>query len=254
MVRANGPERSEYYYPAYLDLRGRACVVVGGGDVAYGKVLGLLPCGAEVTVVSPEAHPGIARFAARGKLRWERRGYRPGDVAGAFLAIAATDDRATNEAVYQEAVGCKALVNVVDVPDRCQFVAAAVFRRGRLTAAISTGGASPALASRLRRELTALWGPEYGQLTSTYRRLRGAVRARIPTVEGRKRFWLRLAADDLPLRLLRERRRAELDAYLDEALAHWPEESPEAERGGAAPPGRATAARPPAPAGGGASG
>lgn len=211
----------EYYYPAYLDLRGRDCVVVGGGEVAYGKVLGLLPCGARVRVISPEAHPGIARFASRGTVAWERRPYRRGDLRGAFLAIAATDDAALNQAVYEEALAEKALVNVVDVPEKCQFIAAAVFRRGRLTAAISTGGASPALAARLKRDLAAVWGPEYGQLTSVYRRLRARVMERIPTVEGRKRFWLHLVAQDEPLRLLRARRRGELEAYLEREIERW---------------------------------
>jgi precorrin-2 dehydrogenase/sirohydrochlorin ferrochelatase len=225
----------EFHYPVYLDLRGRDCVVVGGGEVAYGKVLGLLPCGARVRVISPEVHPGIARFAARGKLAWEPRPYRPGDLRGAFLAIAATDDAAENGRVYDEAVAEKALVNVVDVPERCQFIAAAVFRRGRLTAAISTGGASPALAGRLKRELSAQWGPEYGQLTSLYRRLRPLVMQRIPSLADRKRFWLHLAAQDEPLRLLRARRRDELEAWLARELAQW---------GAADPDGAGVAARP----------
>ncbi len=218
----------EFHYPVYLDLRGRDCVVVGGGAVAYGKVLGLLPCGARVRVVSPEVHPAIARFAARGRVAWERRPYRRGDLRGAFLAIAATDDTALNERVHEEALAEKALVNVVDVPERCQFIAAAIFRRGRLTAAISTGGASPALAARLKRELAAFWGPEYGQLASLYRRLRPLVLERIPTVEARKRFWLRLAAREEPLRLLRERRRAELEAALRREVEGWGDGAPPA--------------------------
>jgi len=180
-----------------------------------------LPCEAVVRVVSPEVHPGIARLAARGKLAWERRPYRPGDLEGAFLAIAATDDPAENERVYEEAVRVRALVNVVDVPERCQFVAAAVFRRGRLTAAISTAGASPALAARLKRDLARLWGPEYGQLVEVFRRLRPRVRRALPTVDGRRRFWNHLASQEEPLRLLRERRRPELEAYLEAELARW---------------------------------
>ena len=205
----------EYYFPAFLDLRGQECVVVGGGEVAQGKVLGLLPCGARVRVVSPEAEPGVVALAARGAIRWERRGYRPGDVAGAALVVAGTDDPAVNRAVHAEGLRERALVNVVDVPELCGFVYGAVFRRGRLVAAISTGGASPALAGRLRRDLERVWGPELGRLVSAYRRLRPYAQERIPTVEGRKRFWLQAVRADEPLELLRAGGRAgEVDALL----------------------------------------
>ena len=207
-----------YYYPTFLDLRGRACVIVGGGAVAYGKVIGLLPCGARVQVISPEVHPGIARLAARGTIRWTARAYHSGDLTGASLAIAATDDTVLNSAVHAEAVRERALINVVDVPEQCQFVAGAIFRRGRLQVAISTGGASPALAARLKRELKAVWGPEHGQLVSAYRRLRPYVMERIAGVEARKRFWVELVARDDLLPLLTSRRRSELDARLRSAV------------------------------------
>ena len=228
----------EYYFPAFLDLRGRECVVIGAGEVAQGKVLGLLPCGAGVRVISPEAEPGVARLAARGTIRWERRTYRPGDLAGAALVVAGTDDPATNEAVYTEAVRERALVNVVDVPERCQFVYGAVFRRGRLMAAISTGGASPAFAARCKRDLAAVWGSEHGRLVSAYRRLRPYVQSRIPTVEGRKRFWLEAVRSDEPLRLLRAGTGgAALDARLHARVDAWA-----ARRGGESPDGPASAA------------
>jgi precorrin-2 dehydrogenase/sirohydrochlorin ferrochelatase len=211
----------EFYFPAFLDLRERSCVVVGGGEVAAGKVLGLLPCGARVRVVSPQAHPDIARLAARGTIAWERRAYRDGDLEGAFLAIAATDDPALNESVYAEAVRGRVLINVVDVPDRCQFVYGAVFRRGRLQAAISTGGASPAFAARVKRELGRALGIEYGQIISAYRQLRGYVRQRIPTVEERKRFWLDVVARDDALALLRAGRRRDAEAALRSAVDAW---------------------------------
>ncbi len=221
-----------YYYPTFLDLRDRACVIVGGGSVAYGKVIGLLPCGARVHVISPEVHPGIARLARRGTIRWTARTYQPGDLSGADLAIAATDDTGLNTAVHAEAVRERVLVNVVDVPEQCQFVAGAIFRRGRLQVAISTGGASPALAARLKRELNAVWGPEHGQLVSAYRRLRPFVMAAIPGVEARKRFWLELVARDDLLPLLRGRRHDELDALLRSAVEGFARR--EAEAGAAA--------------------
>lgn len=211
----------EFYFPAFLDLRGQPCVVVGGGEVAAGKVLGLLPCGARVRVISPDAHPHIRRLAERGTIIWEARPYREGDLDPAFLVIAATDDPPTNAAVYQDALRQRVLVNVVDVPDRCQFVYGAIFRRGRLQVAISTGGASPALAARVKRELARALGVEYGQLVNAYRRLRGYVRQRIGSVEGRKRFWLHLVEREDALDLLRRGRRADAEALLRAAVDNW---------------------------------
>jgi precorrin-2 dehydrogenase/sirohydrochlorin ferrochelatase len=211
----------EYYFPAFLDLRGRTCVVVGGGEVARGKVLGLLPCGARVRVVSPELHPDLERLARRGRIDWVARPYRPGDLAGAALAVAATDDTALNDAVRAEAVAERVLINVVDVPDKCDFVYGAVFRRGRLTAAISTGGASPAYAARLKRELARVWGSEHGRLVSAFRRLRPYVMARIGSTEARKRFWLELVAREEALEMARTRRAGELDAWLRAEVDGW---------------------------------
>ena len=212
----------EYYFPAFLDLRGRRCVVIGAGAVAQGKVLGLLPCGAAVRVISPEAEPGVAALAARGRITWDRRGYHPGDLAGAALVVAGTDDPAVNGAVYAEALAERALVNVVDVPARCQFVYGAVFRRGRLMAAISTGGASPAYAAQLKRDLAAVWGSEQGRLVSAYRRLRPYAQERIPTLAGRRRFWLQAVRDPGPLALLRAgARAADVDAVLRAAVDAW---------------------------------
>ncbi len=212
----------EYYFPAFLDLRGRECVVIGAGAVALGKVLSLLPSGARVRVISPAAESGVARLAERGSIRWERRAYRPGDVAGAALVVAGTDDPAVNEAVYEEALQARALVNVVDVPERCQFVYGAVFRRGRLVAAISTGGASPALAAHLKRELARVWGSEHGRLVSAYRRLRPYAQEHISTVQERKRFWLQAVRDEEPLRLLRAGgRAAQVDSLLRGCVDAW---------------------------------
>jgi precorrin-2 dehydrogenase/sirohydrochlorin ferrochelatase len=229
----------EHYFPAFLDLRGRRAVVVGGGEVARGKVLGLLPCGADVCVVSPEAHPDLHRLAQRGHLRWEARRYVPGDLRDAFLAVAATDEPELNDAVYREAVAERVLINVVDVPDRCQFVYGAVMRRGRLIAAISTGGSAPAHAAALKRDLAAHWGPEQGQLVSAYRRLRPLVARRIPTVAERRRFWLDLVGRNPALPLLRAGRGREVDGLLAAEVEAWAA----GHREPAAPPAAAGGAR-----------
>jgi siroheme synthase-like protein len=138
------------YYPAYLDVQGRRCVVIGAGTIAERKVAQLLESGGTVTVVSPEATPTVKRWAVEGSVRWERRPYRQGDLLGAFLAITATDDESVNRAVHSAAEEHNVLLNVVDVPELCSFIAPAVVERGHVAVAISTAGTSPALARRLR--------------------------------------------------------------------------------------------------------
>lgn len=141
------------YYPIYLNMRRRPAVVIGGGKVAERKVAALIECGARVTVIGPDATPAIREAASRGEARWLNRGYEPGDLAGAALAIAATDDASVNRAVAEEAARERVLLNVIDQPELCTFIAPAVARRGPVTLAISTGGASPALARKLRQSL-----------------------------------------------------------------------------------------------------
>ncbi|MBI2872805.1 MAG: bifunctional precorrin-2 dehydrogenase/sirohydrochlorin ferrochelatase [Chloroflexi bacterium] len=141
------------YYPVYLNLQGHLCVVVGGGAVAEGKIGHLLDCGARVRVVAPEVTAAVADWSAQGKVEWVQRRYQVGDLAGAFLAIAGTDDTSVNKDVAWEAGRLNVLLNVVDVPSLCTFIAPAVVRWGPVTVAISTSGASPALARRLREEM-----------------------------------------------------------------------------------------------------
>lgn len=138
------------YYPVYLDLQEQRCAVIGAGGVAERKVSQLLAAGASVTVVSPQATKTLQQWANEGRLDWLRRRYEPGDLAGVFLAIAATDDEMVNRQVREEATKEKVLLNVVDVPALCTFIAPAVVERGPVSVAISTSGASPALARRLR--------------------------------------------------------------------------------------------------------
>ena len=143
------------YYPVYLNLRGRRCVIVGGGTVAEGKIARLLDSGAEICVVSPDATPGIRQFVADGAVRWEQRVYRPGDLEGAFIAIAATNVREINRRIYEEANERGVMLNAVDDPPNCSFIAPSIVQRGPVTLAISTGGVSPALARKLRESLQA---------------------------------------------------------------------------------------------------
>src|SRR5919204_1274899 len=137
------------FYIACLRLSGRRCVVVGGGDVGLEKVEGLLACAAEVTLVAPEAIPPLRELAEEGSIRWERREYRSEDLEGTFVVIAATSDTDVNIGVFKDAERRAMLVNVVDVPPLCNFILPAIVRTGPLAIAISTAGASPALAKRI---------------------------------------------------------------------------------------------------------
>lgn len=141
------------YYPVYLNLQGRRCVIIGGGGVAEGKIARLLESGAEIRIISPDATPGIQRMAEQGAVHWEQRPYRPGDLAGAFLAIAATNLREVNRRIFAEAESRGVMLNAVDDPPNCSFIAPSIVQRGPVTVAISTGGASPALARKLRESL-----------------------------------------------------------------------------------------------------
>ena len=163
------------FYPICLDLEGRPCVVVGGGKVAERKVLGLLSCSAQVTVISPEMTEELLRRHAEGRIQWLDREYKHGDLGKAFLVIAATDDEETQKQVYEEAVKGNLLLNIADVPRRCNFILPATVRRGDLTISISTSGKSPALARKLRMELEKRYESEYGVLVN----ILGAIRPEI---------------------------------------------------------------------------
>ncbi len=165
------------YYPVCLDLRDRACLVIGGGRVAERKVRGLCDCQARVTVLSPDLTPGLRQLADSGTITVIDRPYRPGDLNGFFLVIAATDDPAAQEEIHGEATEKNILLNVADVPDRCNFILPATVRRDEFCIAVSTGGSSPALARRIRQELEGRYGPEYGIYTAMLGILRKVILA-----------------------------------------------------------------------------
>ena len=190
------------YYPVLLALAGRRCVVIGGGAIAEGKVVGLLEGGANVTLISPELTPALAVLAGSGEIAYYARGYQPGDLEGAFLAIAATDDRAVNAEVWQEAQARNVLLNAVDDVPHCTFIAPAIIRRGDLVISISTSGKAPALAVRLKEKLEHMLGPEYERFLSLAGGWRARLAARLPNFEQRKARWYQLVDSDV-LALLR---------------------------------------------------
>ncbi len=191
------------YYPAMLDLGGRRCVVVGGGAVAAGKVEGLLEAGARVAVVAPELAPLLRRRAADGCIDHVPRDYAPGDLAGACLAIGATDDRAVNARVADDARALGLLFNAVDDLAHCNFIAPSVLRRGDLTIAISTSGQAPALAVRLKEQLDRLVGEEHARFLELAADLRQPLAAQQPDFERRRALWYELVDSDV-LELLRQ--------------------------------------------------
>jgi precorrin-2 dehydrogenase/sirohydrochlorin ferrochelatase len=149
------------FYPVSLDLEKKLCVVIGGGRVAERKVSGLLSCAAQVLVISPELTDRLLRQYNEGAIDWLDREYRQGDLKQAFLVIAATNDEETQKQVYDEAAAHNLLLNVADVPHRCNFILPATARQGDLMISISTAGKSPALARKLRMELEKRYGVEY---------------------------------------------------------------------------------------------
>jgi siroheme synthase-like protein len=177
------------FYIACLKLSSRRCLVVGGGEVGLEKVEGLLACDGDVTLVAPEAVPALHALANEGSIRWIRREYRPEDLEGTFLVIASTNDTDVNIAVYNDAEKRAMLVNVVDVPPLCNFILPAILRTGPLAIAISTAGASPALAKRMKREVAELFGEEYATLAVMLNDVRGWAKGTLPTYQDRKDFF-----------------------------------------------------------------
>ena len=210
-------------FAMFLKLTGRPCVVVGAGAIAEGKIESLLGAEAQVTVVAPEALPRVREWADAGEIRWEQREYAAGDLAGAFLAVAATATPAVNRAVFAEATERGVLVNAVDDPPFCDFYFPSIVKRGELQIAISTAGESPALAQRLRKEINAALPLDTGEWLMELGRLRREVTAVEPIGEPRKQLLHELAArevcgfDGCPARA-RARQHAREHGYREQRL------------------------------------
>lgn len=184
---------SPTYYAAHLDVAGRDCLVVGGGSVGLEKAEGLLAAGARVTVVAPEIGPELEGLAVSRV----RRRYRGSDLVGRFLVIAATADPGVNRRVSADAEARGLLCNVADVPELCSFILPAIHRAGPITIAVSTSGASPALAKRLRTKFAAQVDDETVELAERLSELRPWVKATYATYEERRDFFERLVEEAL---------------------------------------------------------
>jgi siroheme synthase-like protein len=212
------------FYIACLRLSGRRCVVVGGGEIGLEKVEGLLACDGRVVLIAPEAEPALRDLAAEGSIEWVRREYRTGDLEGTFIAIAATSDTDVNIRVYEDAERRAMLVNVVDVPPLCNFILPAIVRTGPLAIAISTAGASPALAKRMKTEIAATYGEPYARLAVLLNDVRGWAKGTLPTYQDRKLFFEAIVnGDPDPIALLRDGDEAAVRELIAAAMrAHEP--------------------------------
>ena len=184
-------------FPIFLKLTGRPCIVIGAGNLAESKIESMQAANARVTVIAPAASGRIVAMAESGEITWHQREYVTGDLAGQFLVIAATDNPGVNRAVFAEAEAADILINAVDDPPFCGFYFPSVVRRGDLQIAISTAGASPALAQRLRKEINALLPLDTGDWLTELGNLRREVLQMEPLNEARKELLHRLASREV---------------------------------------------------------
>ncbi len=208
-----------FAYPVSLELGGRRALVVGDLAVAHGKAEALAGAGAEVTVVAEGPAAALDRLERDGRMTVRRRRFAPGDLDGMFLCVAASPDPELRAAIHREARARQVLVNVMDDPEHCDFAAPAVVRRGDLVIAVSTGGRSPALASRLREQLEQRYGPEWEALLDLLAEVRAQTIASLPDVDERIRRWRAALRLDEVEALLRDDRRDEARQRLLDRLS-----------------------------------
>ena len=216
------------YYPAILDIAGRRALVVGAGNVGEGKIAGLMSAGAHVRVVSLTATPQVKRWAGEGKIALELRPYASSDLDGCFLVIAATEDNDTNVSVFEEAERRQMLCNVVDVTHLCNFILPSIVRHGDLAIAVSTGGASPALARRIRLSLGECYGDEYAVALKLLGALREELKAAYPAPDERKVIFERMVYSDF-MNMVRRGDVDAIEAWVQRCIAEGPRYAPEHE-------------------------
>ena len=194
-------------FPLFLKLTGRKCLVVGAGEIGESKIASLLEARGHVLVIAPHATGKVAGWARKGEIRWQKRKFRDADLAACFLVVAATSSRKLHEKIFRLAKQRGVLCNVVDVPELCDFYYPAVVRRGSLQVAVSTGGESPALAQRLRKELEAQFGSEYEDWVAELGKARKRIRAGSRRAAGQKKQLHELASDESFQKFQKRRRK-----------------------------------------------
>ncbi|RKD22513.1 precorrin-2 dehydrogenase / sirohydrochlorin ferrochelatase [Caminicella sporogenes DSM 14501] len=180
------------YYPIMLNISGKLCKVIGGGKVAERKVNSLLECGGEVEVISPILTRELEKYAKEGVISVKRRKYVYGDLEGSFLVFAATNDEKTNEECLRECREKDILLNIVDKPDKCNFIVPSKIQRGDLTITISTNGKSPALSKKIREELEALYSEKYIEYVNLLGEIRKRVKMEITDINKRRDIMLKI--------------------------------------------------------------
>ncbi len=202
------PRKKFPYYPIFIDVENRDVVIIGGGAVCARKAETMMRYGARVTVVAPQVTDEIIGWANAGRMHWKRKEYDDGDLDGASIVIASTDDACVNGRIARDCRRRKIPVNVVDVTHLCEFIVPAIVEQGSIQIAVSTGGKSPALARTLKENLQKLVGPEYAELNDLLGTLRPAAKRVLPTDADRKRFFDGILASGV-LDMLRDGRRRE---------------------------------------------
>ena len=205
------------YYPVFLDVKHRDCLVVGGGSVGLRKVLTLIDCGAAVTVVSPVVHARLQELAADGSITLRKRPFKPSDMNNMFLVVGATDDQTLNRQIHTEAERLGKLCNIADRPKACNFILPSIVKQGDLVIAISTSGKSPAFAKKLRKDLERQFGSEYAVFLDLMGAIRKKLLARNHEPETHKRLFERLINEGL-VELIKDRRIEEINLLLHEVL------------------------------------
>ncbi len=205
------------YYPVFLDLDKTRCLVIGGGIIAERKVEALLAAGGEVTLISPELTAALYALEAAGRLTVQQRPYQRGDLDTVSLVIAATDDPTLQQQIAADAKQANILCNIVDQPALCSFIVPAVVQQGDLTIAVSTNGASPVLAKKIRQDLTEQFGSEYAVALRLLRRIRERLMYEQRSAKDRQRLLTGLAESPL-LDYLRDRQTDKLDSLLQQML------------------------------------
>lgn len=211
-------------YPINVKLAGRRCAVIGGGAVAERKVKTLLAAGAEVSVISPVLTDGLAGLQENGQITWTARAYQAGDAADFFLVFCATSEPEINQQAAADAQAAGALVNIADAPALSDFYVPAQIAHGDLLLTVSTGGYSPALARRLREELAAWYGPEYGHYLALIAKVRADMKKQLATAKDRESFW-RETIDQEMLDLLKQGRFSEAEERIRNAACGTGSES-----------------------------
>ncbi len=188
------------YYPAFINIKDKECIVIGGGNIAERKALSLLNSGAKVKVISPELTDTLKKYVKEGQIRYLKRKYRKGDTKDAFVVIVATSDPDVNKKITKEST---CLVNVVDNPEISNFIVPSVLKRGLLTIAISTSGASPAMAKYIRKELEGLYGRDFGKFLNLLKKIRTEVLKKVSDKRKRETILKKLIEKNV-IKALRE--------------------------------------------------